>query len=359
MTDAESKIALLAYYVEIVANIASAIPNDYLARIYGRSLFLGVDSFLALAPRLKNEMRQDGRLNQQQSAQMTLMINKLRSDYESYYATIRDKIAAHQQEVELVLLLETWNEIDKATLDILSGDVHAVWSAMESRGAVSTFKRPPELDDPSMLDAFRGLVGPQGFYMGSDRVAITRQNTTGIIPTGSFQEKAMRVLTGFESIRAAIDNGIEQTTANWFLPEKASIDLFVIDSCSIIDNLFEDRAATTQVVAEDSLVKLWKSNDVQGIERLETFQRDIALELQLRELRNRFSAHLDPDIPLADLEQLLINFPLQNLNSYLNSIWLTFREVCSRDIRTRPFLIHGREIKGIVAMSALAIKPFR
>lgn len=360
MQDAESKIALLTYYAEGVARIACTIPNDYLARVYGRSVFLAVDAFLALAPRLKNEMRRDGRLAQPQADAITERINKLRTDYESYYATVRGKLAAHQQEVDLGLLLEAWNEIDAVTITILSEDMQAVWESLALHGAGSSFARPSELDDANILTRFCSLVPTSGVRLGTDRVAITRPNTTGMIPTGLFQEKATRILTAFEGFQALVNSGLEQITANWLLPEKACVDLFVIDACSIIDNLFEDRAATAHVVAEDSLVKFWKGQNVRGIERLEQFQRDVALERKLRELRNKFCAHVDPEVPLASLEAMLLTFPLQDLNNYLGSIWLAFREVCAQDIRTRPFLLHGQELRGVVAVVKTdAIKPFR
>lgn len=43
MQDLDSKIGLLSYYVESVARVACAIPDDYLARVYGRALFLGIE----------------------------------------------------------------------------------------------------------------------------------------------------------------------------------------------------------------------------------------------------------------------------------------------------------------------------
>lgn len=244
MRDAESKVALLSYYVEGVARIACAIPSDYLARVYGRSLFLGVDAFLALAPRVKNEMRASGRISSNDAETITNQINKLRTDYEGYYATVRNKLAAHQQEVDLVLLLETWNEIDVATPQILAGDLASIWSALQSHGATSSFPRPPELDDPAVLARFTGFTDAGGVRMGLDRVGATRRSTATMIPLGPFQEKAMRVLTAFEGFRCLVDTGLEQVAANWFLPEKACVDLFVADACSVIDNLFEDRPAT-------------------------------------------------------------------------------------------------------------------
>jgi hypothetical protein len=284
--DLSSKVALLAYYVEGIARIACAIPDDYLARVYGRSLFLGVDAFIKLAPALKNELKRTGSLGQVDAEALKERIKKLTSYYESYYATVRDKFAAHQQAVDLVLLIEAWNEIDEATLRVLADDVADVWRGLEAGGAVSAFSRPAELDDVSTLEAFKHFVANSGTVrMGVDRVGMTRPNTVSMIPTGLFQEKAMRVITAFEGFRVLINSGLEQSTAQWYLPEKASVDLLVVDSCSLIDNLFETRPANGAVAAEDSLVTIWQSQGVKGAPLLAAFPRDVALEQQLRELR--------------------------------------------------------------------------
>lgn len=360
MKDAESKIALIAYYVEGIARIACAIPDAHLARVYGRSLFLGVDSFLNLAPRLKNEMKKRGALTGRSAKAISQQIKKLHSDYNGYYETVRDKLSAHQQELDLSFLLETWNEIDAATLTILSDDVSAIWASFQRNGAVSTFPRPQELDDATSLSVLFTLTNPSKIQLALDRVGLTRANTSSIIPTGPFQEKPMRILTAFDCYQTLIKTGLEQIISKWPLPQKACIDLFVVDACSIIDNIFEDRIGTTQVTAEDSLVKIWKNHNVHGIDRLENFQRDSNLEQKIRELRNKFSAHVDPDIALLDLNQMFVNFPLQEVDSYLHNIHRTFQEVCQQDNRTRIFLSHRREIKGVVGIADTgAVKPFR
>ncbi len=360
MIDPESKISLIAYQIEIVARIAIAIPNDHLARLYGRSVFLGIDSFLSLAPRLKNQMQIAGALTATEANEIKEKINKLRSDYEGCYDKIRDKIAAHQQDLDLILLLEMWNEIDIATLSILADDVSEIWSRLQSFGAVSSFARPPELDDEKVLSCFSSLVANDPITLSLDRVAATRPKTVGIIPLGLFQEKTMRVITAFDAFQYFISSGLEEMTSKWLLPEKACIDLFIVDACSVIDNLFEDRNATKHVSAEDSLVKIWKTQNVQGIQTLEGFSRDVALEQKTRELRNKFSAHVDPDIPFDDLMEMLVHFPLQDLNSYMQRVHQAFLTVCKEDIRTRIFLSHGQEIRGVIDVADTgAIKSFR
>ena len=189
--DLAAKVALLSYYVESVSRIACAIPDVYLARVYGRSLFLGVDAFLKLAPRLKNELKKVGVLHATAAEAITDDLVKLRNDYESYYAKVRDRlVVAHQQEIGLMLLLQAWNEIDETTLTILSEDIANVWSAFRAHGVTSTFARPVELDDASMLDPFTMLVtADHGPRMGMDRVAQTRHNTATTIPAGGYSRR--------------------------------------------------------------------------------------------------------------------------------------------------------------------------
>ena len=359
MQDSESKVALLTYYAKAVTRVSCAIPDDYVARVYGRSLFLAVDSFLGIAPRLKNKMQAEGRISPAESAALTHRINKLKTDFTGYYETIRDKLAAHQQELGLGLLLRTWNEIDSAIMTILSDDIQDIWDLLENHGAVSTYARPPEPDKTDLTKQLAQIKPKVGVRMGVDRVALTRPNTVSIIPTGLFQEKAMRVLTAFQSFQILITSDLHRITANWPLASKACIDLFVTDACNIVDDLFDDRQARSQVAAEQSLTNAWRAASVQGIESLELFQRDAALEHKLRELRNTFSAHLDPEIPLAELLAKLNSFPLSELTSYLEAIWCAFRSVCEMDIRTRLFLIHGEELHGATGVATTNdVKPF-
>jgi hypothetical protein len=263
------------------------------------------------------------------------------------------------QAVDLGLLLEAWNEIDEATLTVLSSDVAAVWANFQARGVVADFARPKELDDPESLVPFSTLAGPEGIRVGVDRVAATRANTVGMIPIGTIQEKAIRVVTAFEGFSSLVNSGLEHVTARWYLPEKACVDLLVADACSAIDNLFQDRAASGNIAAEECLVKLWKSHGFASAARLEGFRRDPSLEDRLRQLRNKFCAHLDPDVPLKDLRAQLVGFPLRDLASYIENVSRAFREGCAQDLRTKPFLLHGQPMRGFVSVDVPAGKPFR
>ncbi|MEE9386800.1 MAG: hypothetical protein V3V08_25565 [Nannocystaceae bacterium] len=257
-----------------------------------------------------------------------------------------------------MVLIEVWNEIDLATLTILSEDVADIWQDLAT-GATSTFVRPPELGDDSFSDTFKDLAAATSTTLGTDRFAITRPETVSLIPTGLFQEKTMRVLSAFLAFRELIDSGLEARTSHWYLAEKATVDLLVVDACSLFDNLFEHRSANSPAGEEDSLIEIWQKANVKGVDAIVEFQREVGLEDDVRKVRNTFSAHVDPDVPLADLEAMLKGFPLQQLNTYLASIWSVFADVCRGDVRTRHFLVHGLPLVGIAPVASSAVKSFR
>ena len=215
--DLAAKVALLSYYVESVSRIACAIPDVYLARVYGRSLFLGVDAFLKWCYALKNELKKVGVLSPTAAEAITDDLVKLRNDYDGDYAKVRDKLVAHQQEIGLMLLLQAWNEIDETTLTILSEDIANVWSAFRAHGVTSTFPRLVELDDASMLDPFTMLVtADHGPRMGMDRVAQTKgidRKRHHPLLDGS-RQKTERLLSVFPWFQACIGSGLlHQSTA--------------------------------------------------------------------------------------------------------------------------------------------------
>jgi hypothetical protein len=363
MQDLEEKCAFLTYYVEVVCRIACALQDDHLARLYGRAQFLAIDSFLKLAPALKNELLKANRLTKADADALKGTIKTLSSDYEGYYATVRDKVGAHQQEVDLALLLECWNEIDESTLTILRDDVAAIWAALEAGGATPTFRRPPELDDATALvppGSIRSLGAGDGVRIGLDRVALTRSATTSMIGGHPAQEKGQRVITALDNIRQLIDSRLEHFTASWVIAEKASVDLIVVDACSLLDNLFTDDPRNLGAGSDPSLVSIWATEGIKGQSVLAAFNRDHLLEAKLRRLRNKFCAHVDGEEKFKDLLAEAISFPLADLDAYLQRIWKAFEAACALDVRTRVLLIHGRKLEGVVGVEdSGAVKPFR
>jgi hypothetical protein len=290
MNDVEAKVIFLSHYVETVAVASKAIADDHVARVFGRALFLGLDGFLMFAPALKNSMRKAAKLTDMEATEIKVKIEKLRSDYEGYYATLRDKVGAHQQEVTLDRLFEVWNDIDTTTLSIFAEDVGVIFAMLSKGGLTVSFSRPKGLASGELGKAFAGIVPSPGspFRVGIDRVALTRPQTVGILSSHPTQEKGQRIVGGFDNLRLLIDQ-VEGVSQQYDLAEKALADLVVVDLCSIVDNMFLDRPADKNSGPDPSLLTQWTKDGFGGAPILQNFARDHILENQLREVRNKVS----------------------------------------------------------------------
>jgi hypothetical protein len=362
MNDLAAKVTFLAQYVELVATVSRAIPNDHAARVFGRALFLGLDSFLVFAPALKNACRREGTVSENDADSLRDRIEKLRGDYTAFYERLRHKGVAHQQEVGFEQLFELWNEIDQATLTIFADDVKGIVDQMGSAFAPSVFApypRVPELDDAAFYERFASLPFPRSVpSLGVDRFASTRPQTVAMIPGHPTQEKSQRIVTTFDHIRI-VTQQIQPAAAPSMLARKAILDLAVVDLCSAIDNLFVDRAPDRDMPADPSLLTLWRADHFGSVRVLASFPRNADFEKKLREVRNKASAHIDSEADLDDLLTLMARLPVNEMTDYLRALHRVFQNACRADIRSLVFAAQGTLLQGAMSVhDSGAMKPF-
>ena len=134
--------------------------------------------------------------------------------------------------------------------------------------------------------------------------------------------------------------------------------LYVVDARSYLDNLFQDLPTSKYGPQDDSVLTRFSNDNHKGAASLGAFARDMELEDDLTNVRNKVCAHLDPDIPLTDLQKLLRDFNYLGLDSYVKSIYLEFRTALSKETTTMPFLLHGHTLKGITMVPNSLEEPF-
>lgn len=128
MKELAEKVLYCIQMMQLVCWLTSLINDDYGKRVLARYILVYLDAFLDLAPRLKNQIKN----SVLDVDTVTQKINRLRTNYESYYATIRDKLVAHRQDLPLALRIETWNEIDDTTVNIFIDDVTDIYTNLRN-----------------------------------------------------------------------------------------------------------------------------------------------------------------------------------------------------------------------------------
>jgi len=357
MNDIDAKVSFLVHYIEMAAGASIALQDDHAARVLGRALFLGLDSFLRFAPALKNAGREAGTLSADDAEAVKERIAKLRTDYEGYYATLRDKAGAHQQEVALDRLIELWNDIDTSTLAVLADDVKAIFAALHEPG-LSSFPRPKELDVPAFFKGSGSAPRCRVPEIGIDRVGSTRPRTMTMVAMHPTQEKCQRIVTAFDNLHVLTSDPMALLQGSP-VGTKIVLDLMVVDLCSILDNLYVDRAADAHSAADPCLVTLWRADAFKGTPALEIFARDRGFETQLRDVRNKASGHIDSNLSLSDIFALLKQFPRDRLATYPQDLWGAFSAGCMADIRSKIFLVQRAALAGVVSVvDTGSVKPF-
>src|SRR5207237_7190748 len=111
--DLHDKALYCLQMMSLARRIADKLDSDNDRRIVGRFALVFLDSYIGIARRLKNLLKAP-----KATKQLGQDLNKLADDYHGYFDTIRDKLAAHRQDLPIDEAWDVWNQIDAATVGI-------------------------------------------------------------------------------------------------------------------------------------------------------------------------------------------------------------------------------------------------
>ena len=309
-----------------------------------------IDNLLKLVGQLKNNLYRDGKISIVQKREIEAEISKLASSYDNAFDLIRDKLAAHAQPIDLIALLDWWGSFDYSAVEILYSDCKSIQGHFESINDVNFLNVP----DYSLIitDQSAAISKPT---LSMSRLALSEPNTVSLIACHPSQEKAQTIvaITEFLSVDFFLTNLVDNPhTIFRRLVFDIGWMLAIIDLTSLIDNLFAD----TQ--HDQSLLKYWESG-FGGLARLQQLDqsRNLALENEIREIRNKFSAHLDKDDSLSSLYSKFEALDLGSIHLYTCQMVNGFLEACREDVRTKMFAVQRTELQGVIKVANPG-KPF-
>ncbi len=355
------KINYLALRSRAALRLVTEIEvDDYEKRILGRAVFQAVYSFLDLAPRLQNRFFETGTFDKQQRLSTKGKIASLRTFYQSEIEKVRHFLTAHRQPLDFGEAFEFWNSITESAVQKADSMLSEIAEELlKVRGGV----RWSLVQTPDVTDFAKSLKSDKGAAaFASDSLAITRSNTSGLIPSHPDQEKAARVASICHMYRRLIRfvhfagtsdaNGLTQHVL-WLL--------FLLNGSSLLENLYENRLE--EGVEDDSLLKRWKNNPTpyKGLPVIEQAhrERDLALEKTIKDVRNHFAAHLDNELSLEAIIREFEALDHRRVAEYLYQHGYLFFEACRGDIRTKIFLIDDHAVEGAVGLAQDSTVPFK
>ena len=337
------KIRYISMRVNLSQKIGSSLIDDYQKRILLRGLFLDIDSFLKLSPRLNNALAKEKTISLQDRDLIKKLISKLEKDYSTFYDKIRDSFTAHRLPLDLLELYTVWNEIDEITVKVFIDSILEIANKLLiSFGGFNWESINSEDIDQLVIDLNNKLTHDGKFKASSDALALARKNTIGIIPCSPMQEKMARLMSLIDVMNNLCQ--ISQVTRNYPIAHELIWAMLINDAFSIIDNLFIDR------VDDESLMSHWNKIEIEGYKHLcdVNKSRKSNFEDMLRKVRNHFCAHIDSKMTLQNIRIEYYESKQVKFVKYVQKLAAGFIESCRLDIRTQVFLIHNVELNGVL-----------
>lgn len=332
--------------------------SDHPMRVLMRYVFVQVDNLEKLAGRLKNKLVKSGHLMGAERTEVESAIKRLLSSYSGSLDVIRDKMAAHGQQMEAQSFLDHWSFIDSSSIDVLYDDAFALEQA---------FRKCKLVDFAQVGGDFVPTLGVAGSplkeagsipVLAVDRAGQQRPNAVAIIPSKNSAMNATQLsvsivdalLIDFQ-ISALVDN--PRTVYTNYLFNIAWL-MAITDTCSLVDVLYDEDSNGASVVS------LWGDEAMKGVPILKALdaRRDHEFEQVLRRTRNRFAAHLDVSQPLATLLAEYNDIDLRQAHAYAIMLLQGFQCACRADIRTLIFACHGNVLPDAILVPK-TIKSFR
>lgn len=326
--------------------LTSLIEDDYKKRIIARNIFVYLDAFLKRAPELNNQI---GKLGASVSAVKAVkeQLKQLTKDYDDFYSTIRDKLAAHRKDIPLIERIEAWNEIDKTTVALFIDEASSIYNSLAKlNSTVPPFSESKDLDNNQIKTQLEHKLKPDkkdGVVIGADNLAMTRPNTVSFIPASELQERGYQIISILDTLDFCFT--LYSDTASLKDTERLIKSLIILDVFSLFDNLYPSPSGDIRYRVK-SFLEIGQESGIKGYSILKYAhdKRDIATENKLREVRNKIAAHVAPDQDFDDLLANLDSVDMAKLSKIFISAYQAFEDSCKEDPRTFKFFIGLRYI---------------
>ncbi|MBD2627430.1 hypothetical protein [Trichormus variabilis] len=333
--------------IQVIHGTCQVLNNDFLKRTIGRMVFIRLDDFIETAPRLQNQLKRNGHIIRD----LKSAIRKLDNDYKGYYAKIRLHLTAHRDDFDIASRLDLWHDIDLASIEILADDAELILNIIHSLdSSLGIYVKPKEIDDNNVKDALLNFQSENaGITIGMDNLAGSRENTIFTIPCHSSQERGQNIMSCFDLASRQIKLFSQIETLACPVLKRTLAASITLDTLNLIEDIF---GLPGRIPRHKTFVEIAKESGFQGADLLEQYANALPHDScdQLIQIRNHVCAHYHKDTPIADLIQILddITEDWQKLDNNLNTLMGAFYQACSMDIRTRMYLIHGENVKGIL-----------
>ena len=324
--------------INLIKWFSNAGADDYKKRIISRSIFVYLDAFFNFAPQIKNSLES----RDVNVKTIHEKIGKIRDEYEQYHSKIRDKLAAHRQDLPIIETFEVWNEIDIITLDYFITEVLDIYNLLH---ALKRDEIPAYFDFPITSKKIKpsAAVVTTKPTLTSDNLALTRPSTVSFIPCNAFQKRGSQINSIIDTTYFLGTMYPDENLSKDF--ERLVKSMIVVDVINLLDNLYPYTPSDPKHKIE-SFFEILETSKLAGHKVLVSYnaKRNFALEDKIRNVRNKICAHIDSTETLDNILNYLDNLTIDELNLIFIPAVEAFGKSCQADFRTRLLLMNNMNL---------------
>lgn len=345
MNDLIEKIRWCYRMMHLAKWVCDRAADDHLKRLVARFSFIYVDALSKLLPRVKNMLKNKGNV-----AAAGAKTKQFADDYENAYAPIRDKLAAHRQHVPLHDLYEIWfTDIDATTIGVFLSDVVDTYQEFRLLDpTLPALETSPDEADQGLKDKLDAELrrGPEPIRVGSGSLDPMAPGVVALIPgqNQEYQQIGSR-LASIQEFRQLVARRLLPVTTAGSDSHRLFKIAYLTETVSLIDNMYPHAAANPAHQYKSYLEKAREPHPRphRGLAALEQAysKHNHVREAELRGVRNKIAAHVDDQLPLADLLTALDGLDSAKIRSVGSPAFEAFITTCGADPRTRMFALAG------------------
>jgi hypothetical protein len=356
------RLEKLKYIVEemhVAFRLASCVSDPFLSRTLARHVFVRAENFVEHARGLRRPLNDAGHDVRE--------FNKAKEAYASafdeYFKELRHRLGAHVQDFDFGRRLELWNQVESVKIEFLfegALEIYRNLAALNIGGYVA-YIAPPEVDNSALADCLnqfqRELDGRPGVEMGTDPLAMTRNNTTAMLNMTPVHQRAGQLVLIRRWVFIQVE--VRRRLCAYRRVTNILTERIATDIVSFCDCLVTRAVSSTALQAMEGLDKLvasagQSSMTIDGFVAATNFDTQVQAA---RTLRDKLGAHIEIEIgmSLRMLEELRDAFDLDGALNFFALCVACFEKTCRSIMFLRSYLIDGNRIFGASMSQAPAV----
>ncbi len=353
------KLKFIVEEMQLAFHLAMHLTEPFVARTLARHILIRAENFVEHARGLRKPLNDAG----YDTRDFHIAKEAYASAFEEYFKASRHRLSAHVQDFDFGKRIELWNDIEIVKISFFVDGAQEIYRRLAPLNLPEyvVYADPPELADPTVLDTIhqfqRAMDSRNWIEMGTDSLAMTRNNTAAVLNTTPVHARAGQLALIRRWI--AMQVGLLDKFAAHLRIARILKGRIITDLVSFCDCLVTRPVSIGAPQAMDGLDKLITANG-QSSAPIDNFiaASNFQAELQTaRAIRDTIGAHLEIDdaYTIASLLAGLDAYDLGQGLSFYKRVGAVFTKTCHSILFLRMYAADGRRLYGVSASQAPAV----